>query len=194
MDDFRRFITGTAEILAIGLVVVITLGGGLVGMQWGKVIAYANSSRETGGYEFFGFLIGAFAGFASSAVTTAILFLLSSIAENARLTVELLRQSKVREHSDSATHLPAPPRQKSMLPTRQKPELKSEDAKPFVDAAEEISAISAKILDEARSDGYQVEILKDRVWVSKEGRGKSEMRSNIQILQWGGLAGFAGSR
>lgn len=60
----------------------------------------------------------------------------------------------------------------------------------FVDAFEELTLRASAILENARKDGYQVDVQNEAVTMNREGRAPVTLRSNEEVLTFGKFAGF----
>lgn len=90
MEDFRRFILSVADGIAVLSVIIGTLGAGITGAALGYTTGAFSGNGA--GLAFFGFLVGGFIGFVTSALASALLFVLAEIAANTRRTREILER------------------------------------------------------------------------------------------------------
>jgi len=180
MNEFRRWILSVAGAVQIWLMICATLGFGMVGASIGTVLAIGQQSQG-GGFQLFGFLLGAATGFLLSASAASFIFALIEIEQNTRASSERLirlttaapepkpnnQESTLRPLSllsnaattESIQGDPRPHAQRAPIKTQRPPfdrsKLKDEWSVPFSEGARLIE-ITREIILKARQAGYQV--------------------------------------
>ena len=94
----RWLVIRIAEVLAIVVILLSTILGGLSGAFWAAVRSSLLGGPD-GVYLFIGFVIGALSGLILSAITLAFLFVLIDISENTRKTATFFERLAAREQA-----------------------------------------------------------------------------------------------
>ena len=88
--SIRRFIVRISEVLAPILIVISTIGGGISGMTYARMLS---GFQQLDSWQLaLAFALGALATFVVSSIILAILFILIDIAENTRRTVSFFER------------------------------------------------------------------------------------------------------
>jgi hypothetical protein len=174
MEDFRRFVTGLAEVFAIIGIVVATIAGGVIGNSMGSAARMYGGADHSGMYAFFGLVVG----FLSSVLATSFLFTLSEIANNTRQSLDILRRT--------APPLPDTPATEPIEEPGMTFDAHAESDRPFEQINRDISEAALDILRRARDAGYKVTMQADgRSILIASADMRTECRSNRQIVQFG---------
>ena len=115
MSEFRRWILSVAGAVQVWLMVCATLAFGLVGASFGTLMAIGQRS-DGGGFQLFGFLIGAAIGFLLSASAASFIFALIEIEKNTRDSLERLNQLILPSFQSKSRDQALPPPAPSLAP------------------------------------------------------------------------------
>lgn len=178
MEDFRRFILGVADTLAVILVLAVTLGAALTGAALGAAtgaFAGASSSRPI-----IGFFVGGAFGFMTAALGSALLFCLMEIAANTRRTRELLEQGT----STAPTAFSSPTRLDSTQ-TNNNP-IGDEFSHWITSNGQTITRTASAYLVRAKNLGYSIVQQDDNAIIVRSPDDQSRtLKTNADILSFG---------
>ncbi len=112
VSEFRRWIVGISDTVLMLAVLLSTVGGGLAGYSWARLVTSISGISEGGAFRgtsahpvlLFGALCGAALGFIGSAAASGAAFALSEIAYHSRRMAEIFE--KAREDSAGPLVMP----------------------------------------------------------------------------------------
>ena len=207
VSEFRRWIVGISDTVLMLAVLLSTVGGGLAGYSWARIVTSISGISEGGAFRgtsahpilLFGALCGAALGFIGSAAASGAAFALSEIAYHSRRMAEIFE--KAREDSAGPLVMPghvleAGSSQASIRPTNRvhdsHPRAPTATGTPIVEkwitaVGEPLSQEAIAVINGAPEAGYRVSLERNNVIVFLSASGsKTFCHSNSDIVRAGG--------